>query len=122
MTIEKHTLEFYDYFDIEEEVERILSIREGRNVKIRDYAGKFADKVDNISKLDKPYQDFWHFWLKKVEDRIHNPSYHWISFPDTLQFLEEDKEIEEWQLMIFKVFMEVLPEENHEECTIRYEW
>lgn len=82
-----HHNKCYNYQECEDYIENKYKI------KIRDYAGKWSKK----SSINTPYQDYWHFILKKY-DYIKNDSF----FDMEICYMRENAE--PWQNAITDIF------------------
>ncbi len=94
------TKEYLDYRQCADYVAYKLGV-----LDIRDYAGKFRSKNANKDAWkDIPYQDFWHFLIDKCD--VTNGGF--ISITTEIGHGEE---IEDWQALILKTFIEEFGEE-----------
>jgi hypothetical protein len=150
--IQLKTVNYIEYFDLQDEVEKLLSSREGRKVDIRDYAGLFSfkkekleevfakygkdwyttfphkhteehkkasDLYNELTKIEPPYQDFWHWWINNIDERFKNDSYSiaYGIYPEA-DFSKEP----EWAQLIYNTFVECLPENMRHCPLIWYSW
>lgn len=102
----KHTHHYYDY----QELRNYLQTK--YNYDERDYAGKYSSK-DEVK--DVPYLDFWHWVIKQRE--VNNGCY--ITFSrEELNYLIEEKQIEDWQAEIYDHYLEFADENGELELWV----
>lgn len=106
------TKSYITWLDLKAAVEALLSERQGREVRIRDYAGRFQGNTG------APYQDFWHWWLDQVDDQVSNGYIGSLYYAE----FELDDDTADWVREIWSAIGEVLTEDQHEEVGIEYSW
>ncbi len=108
--LEKQTLNYYDWNDIQEFLSAKMNID---NKNFRDY--------HNI--VGGAYKDFWHVWLDIVYNDVQNDSYKKYWFDMILDKKSETiEQYGEWVSVLFDAFESLQKEVDDEKITILYCW
>ena len=111
VAVKKQTQSYYDYSDLAEAVEANL----GKD--LRDYAGMFNDGHHE----DRPYQDFWHWWLE-TDDMISNGHMQeCVNIAEWIEMAKDDGE-EDWVIEILQEFANVLGEDADKDISVKHYW
>ena len=109
--MEKHTIEFFDWFDIQKEICKEMGIEEQY---FRDY-----HKV-----VGGEYKDLWHEWLKYFQSDVindtivENNSIYWENLQSKLSWVKDDGKdwLEPFVRAVYNVF------DDNKIGYVRYTW
>ncbi len=102
----KHKVEFYDYHEVAEYLEKL------HKKDFRDYASKRKDGL-----LPNPNQDFWHMVIDSNRDEVMNGSY--INLPDW-EYYMNNTTTELWQKEIMQYFHDFLGDDYNNKMWVSW--